>query len=118
MQREQFQCNLDSELRVWLIDQKPKNLSEAARLAEQYVAVRKADRPVYKGQESSSRGRVTKPKSFGESGRSNTSADFDKPTSFGDDTKPHDEQESLATSPSARFDHFAEKKDSWTMFPL
>jgi len=30
MQREQFQSNLDSELRVWLIDQKPKNLSEAA----------------------------------------------------------------------------------------
>ena len=44
MQREQFQSNLDSELRVWLIDQKPKNLSEAARLADQYVAVRKADR--------------------------------------------------------------------------
>ena len=25
MQREQFQSNLDSELRIWLIDQKPKN---------------------------------------------------------------------------------------------
>ena len=47
--REQFQSKLDSELRVWLIDQKPKNLSEAARLADQYVAVRKADRPMYKG---------------------------------------------------------------------
>jgi len=45
MQHEQFQSNLDSELRVWLIDQKPKNLSEAARLADQYVAVPKADRP-------------------------------------------------------------------------
>ena len=44
MQSEQFQSNLDSELRVWLIDQKHKNLSEAARLADQYVAVRKADR--------------------------------------------------------------------------
>jgi len=30
MQREQFQSNLDAELRVWLIDQKPKNLSEVA----------------------------------------------------------------------------------------
>jgi len=49
MQREQFQSNLDSELHVRLIDQKPENLSEAARLADQYVAVRKADRPMYKG---------------------------------------------------------------------
>jgi len=39
MQRKQFQSNLDPELRVWLIDQKAKNLSEAARLADQYVAV-------------------------------------------------------------------------------
>ena len=46
MQRGQFQSNLDSELRVWLIDQKPMNLSEAARLADQYVAVQKANRPV------------------------------------------------------------------------
>jgi len=42
MQREQFQSNLDSEMRVWLMDQKPENLSEAARLADRYVAVRKA----------------------------------------------------------------------------
>jgi len=49
MQREQFQSNLDSQLRVWLIDQKPKNLSEAATLADQYVAVQKADRSIYKG---------------------------------------------------------------------
>jgi len=48
MQREQFQSNLDSELRVLLIDQKPKNLSKVARLADQYVAVRKADRAAYK----------------------------------------------------------------------
>ena len=60
MQREQFQSNLDSELRVWLIDQKTKNLSEAARLADQYVAVGKADRPIYKGHESSSKGHATK----------------------------------------------------------
>jgi len=46
MQREQFESNLDSELRVWLLDQKPKNLPEAARLADQYITVRKADRPV------------------------------------------------------------------------
>ena len=39
MQREQFQSNLDSERRVWLIDQKPKNLSDAARLADQLVGV-------------------------------------------------------------------------------
>jgi len=31
IQREQFQSNLETELRVWLIDQKPKNLSEAAQ---------------------------------------------------------------------------------------
>jgi len=68
MQREQFQSNLDSELRVWLIDQKPKNLSEAARLADQYEAVRKADRPIYKGHGSPSKGHVTKPNSFGTSG--------------------------------------------------
>jgi len=112
MQREQFQSNLDSELRVWLIDQKPKNLSEAARLADQYVAVRKADRPVYKGQESSSKGHVTKPKSFGESERSNTSAGFQKTTSFGHNAKPYGEQKSSSTSStcSAKFDRFAEEK--------
>ena len=73
MQREQFQSNLDSEMRVWLIDQKPKNLSEAARLADQYVAVRMADRPMYKGHSSPHRGHVTKPKPFGASGHSNSS---------------------------------------------
>jgi len=67
MQRKQFQCSLDPEMRVWLIDQKPKNLFEAARLADQYVAVRKADRPIYKGYDGSpSKGHATKPKSFGE----------------------------------------------------
>jgi len=78
MQREQFQSNLDSELRVWVIDQKPKNLSEAARLADQYVAVRKVDRPIYKGHSSPSKGHVTKPKTFGASGHSNSSAGFQK----------------------------------------
>jgi len=57
MQREQFQSNPESELRVWLIDQKPKNLSEAAKLADQFVAVRKAERSGMKGHE-------FKPKSF------------------------------------------------------
>jgi len=76
MQREQFQSNLDSELRVWLIDQKPKNLSKVARLADQYVAVWKADRPVYKGHGSPSKGHVTKPKTFGASGHSNSSGAF------------------------------------------
>jgi len=71
MQHEQFQSNLDPELRVWLTDQKSRNLFEAARLADQYVPVQKADRPVYKGQESSSKGHVTQPKSFGESAHSN-----------------------------------------------
>ena len=51
MQREQFQSNLETELRVWLIDQKPKNLSEAAKLTDQFVAVHKAERPGMKGHE-------------------------------------------------------------------
>jgi len=76
MQREQFQSNLDSELRVWLIDQKLKNLSEAARLADQYVAVRTADRTIYKGHESSSKGYAIKPKSFGAPGHNNTRGAF------------------------------------------
>jgi len=49
MQREQFQSNLETELGVWLIDQKPKNLSEATKLADEFVAVRKAERPDIKG---------------------------------------------------------------------
>ena len=76
MQREQFQSNLDAELRVWLIDQKPKNLSEAATLAD--LEVRKADRPIYKGHGSPSKGHVTKPKSFRASGHSNSSGGFQK----------------------------------------
>ena len=42
MQREQFQSNLDSELRVWLIDQKPQNLSEAARSCQYACCAAKA----------------------------------------------------------------------------
>jgi len=88
MHCEQFQSNLDSELRVWLTDQKPKNLFEATRLADQYVAVRKADRPAYKSHEPASKGHATKPKSYGETGRSNFSAGFQKSTSF-DHTASH-----------------------------
>jgi len=110
MQHEQFQSNLDSKLRVWLIDQKPKNLSEAARLADQYLAVRKADRPIYKGHGSPSKGHVTKPKSFGASEYSKRSGGFQKSTSFGHNAKPHTEQKPSATSSSAKFDHFAEEK--------
>jgi len=45
LQLEQFQTCLDADLRSWLLDQKPKNLSEAARLANQHVAVHTAERP-------------------------------------------------------------------------
>jgi len=105
MHREQCQSNLDSELRVWLIDQKPKNLSEAARLADQYVAVRKADRPIYKGHGSPSKGYVTKPKSFGASGHSNSSGGFQKSTSFGHNAKPHTGQKPSATTAGTKFTH-------------
>ena len=101
MQREQFQSKLDSELRVWLIDQKPKNLSQAARLADQYVAVRKADRPMYKGHSSPSKGHATKPKPFGAyaaSGHSSSSGGFQKSTSTGYNAKPHTEQKPSTTS--------------------
>jgi len=90
MQREQFQSNLDSEMSVWLIDQNPKNLSEATRLADQYVAVRKVDRPTFEGHESTSKGQATKPKLFGGSRRSKANAGFQK-ISFSHNTKPHDE---------------------------
>jgi len=110
MQREQFQNNLDSELRVWLIDQKPKNLSEAARLADQYVAVRKADRPIYKGHGSPSKGHVTKPKSFGASGHSNCSGGFQKLTSFDHNAKPHTQYKPSATSSSVKFNPVADER--------
>jgi len=38
---EQFQESFDNELRFWMLDQKPKSLDEAARLADQYIAVRR-----------------------------------------------------------------------------
>jgi len=85
-------------------------MSEAARLADQYVAVRKADRPVYKGHESSSKGHVTKPKSFAASGHSEPSGGFPKSTSFGHNAKPHNEQKSSAATSSAKYNRFAEEK--------
>ena len=39
---EQFNTTLDSDLRMWLLDQKPTTLTAAAKFADQYVAVRKA----------------------------------------------------------------------------
>jgi len=85
-------------------------LSEEARLADQYVAVQKADRPIYKGHESSPKGHAIKPKSFGESVHSNPSVGFQKSTSFGHNTKPHDEQKPSGTSSSVKFNRFAEEK--------
>jgi len=54
-------------------------------------------------------GHVDSTKSFGESGRSNASAGFQK-TLFSHNTKAHDDQKSSATSSSAKFDRFAEEK--------
>lgn len=42
LQLEQFKEGLDSDLANWLIDQKPKTLTEAARLSDQWIAVRKS----------------------------------------------------------------------------
>jgi Integrase zinc binding domain/SCAN domain/Integrase core domain len=41
-QLEQFNSILDNDIRIRILDQKPKTVSEAARIADQYVAVRKA----------------------------------------------------------------------------
>ena len=41
---EQFRECLDTDLSVWLIDQKPRTLSDAAKLADQYTAIRKNKR--------------------------------------------------------------------------
>jgi SCAN domain len=41
---EQFQENLEGDLRLWLLDRKPETLSEAANLADQYIAVRKQEK--------------------------------------------------------------------------
>ena len=41
IQIEQFREFLDQDMSVWLIDQKPKTLTDCARLADQFTAVRK-----------------------------------------------------------------------------
>jgi len=46
---KQFNSSVDSDLRLWLIDQRPKTLAEAARLADQFAVVRKAEHPASKG---------------------------------------------------------------------
>jgi len=38
---EQFLQTVSIELKIWLVDQKPKTVDEMARLADQYVALRK-----------------------------------------------------------------------------
>lgn len=42
MLMEQFMNTIPSELKLWLTDQDPKTLTEMARLADQYVALRKS----------------------------------------------------------------------------
>jgi len=41
---EQFQTSIDTDLRMWLLDQRPKTLVETAKLADQYTAVHRASR--------------------------------------------------------------------------
>ena len=41
---EQFNSHLEASMRGWLIDQKPKTLAELSRLADQYIAVHRAER--------------------------------------------------------------------------
>jgi len=103
-------------MRVWLIDQKPENLSDAARLADQYVAVRKADRPIYRCHSSPSKGHVTKPKPYGATGHSNSSGGFQKSTSTGYNAKPHTEQKPLATTAGNKFTAQREREGTWHMF--
>jgi len=78
-------------------------LSEAARLADLYVAVRKVDRPIYKGRGSPSKGHVAKPKSFGESGHSNSSGGFRESTLFGQSATPHTGEKPSATIAGTKF---------------
>jgi len=89
MQREQFQSNLESALRVCLIDQKPKNLSEASKFADQFVAVRKAERPGMKGHK-------FKPKSFAGFGRGNLNAGTQTTSSFSPAVKVQNERKPSA----------------------
>ena len=38
---EHFLQTVSVDLKIWLVDQKPKTVDEMARLADQYVALRK-----------------------------------------------------------------------------
>ena len=48
LQMEQFNSVLENDVRLWLLDQKPKSLAEAVKLADQYVAVHKPGRTTQK----------------------------------------------------------------------
>jgi len=100
MQRELFQSNLESELCVWLIDQKPTNLSEAARLADQYIAVRKADRPVLKGHDANTKGHTFKPRSLSESGLDRSSTGLHNAVSYNRPGKAHNDHK-LSVAPTS-----------------
>jgi len=63
-------------------------------LADQYVAGRKAERSVLKGHDSSTKGHVFKPRSFGESGRDRSSAGLQNAVSFSNTIKAHDDHKS------------------------
>ena len=43
---EQFLETVPIDMRVWLVDQKPKKIDDMARLSDQYVALRKPVDPV------------------------------------------------------------------------
>jgi len=44
IQLEQFNTSLEPELHSWLLDKKPMNMSEVARLVDQHVAIHTAGR--------------------------------------------------------------------------
>ena len=52
---EQFQNCIDPDIHAWLLDQKPKTLSETAKLADQYIAVHRAGRIDQKQQDGKSK---------------------------------------------------------------
>jgi hypothetical protein len=39
---EQFVCKIPSEVKLWLLDRKPHSLVDAAKMADEYVALRKS----------------------------------------------------------------------------
>jgi len=101
MEREQFQSNLDSELRVQLTDQKPKNLFESARLADQ------SGRPAVlstKVMVLLSRVTLLSQRHLEHPGIViYSNGGFQKSTSFGYHTKPHIEQKPSSTTAGNKF---------------